>query len=324
MFRTGLLLVLTVVLAGCAPRFSLFGDFAEPLREYPLQGEDRDNKIAVIHVRGFITTDPDEGLVRDRPGPVQETVAHLKKAQGDDAVKAVVLMVDSPGGTVTASDVLFAEIEDFRQRSGCTVVVLFLNLGTSGAYYMSLAADRIMAHPSTITGSVGTIFIRPKVYGLMDKLGLDVEVTRSGEMKDMGSPFRETTEDEADLFQEIIDRQNARFLALVEEKRGEKLRADKVYADGRVLTSDQALDMGLIDGIGYFRDAVDQARETAGLPKDPLVVVYRRCEYHDDNVYNPMTGQAGSDVPRMIEQGLARYLPVPRTGLYYLWAPEFR
>jgi protease-4 len=183
---TAALLIMLISITGCtAPKIRLFPSQADPLKEFTLEGESAP-KILVVPIRGIISDSPREGFVRTRPSLVQEVVSQLRRAEKDEKIKAVILKIDSPGGSVTASDILFSEIEGFKKRTGAKVVVALMGVGASGAYYISLPADHILAHPTTITGSIGVIFARPKVTGLMEKIGVAVEVNKSGADKDMG------------------------------------------------------------------------------------------------------------------------------------------
>jgi protease-4 len=250
-------------------------------------------------------------------------VSHLNLAAKDSKVKAVILQIDSPGGSVTASDVLYHEIQDFKKRTQAKVLSMMMNLAASGAYYLALASDRIIAHPTTVTGSVGVIFIRPSLEGLMSKIGVKVETTKSGEYKDMGSPFRGATEEEKRLFQKIIEEMEERFVGLVAERRQMGSNRIKMISEGRIYTAGQALELGLIDRIGYLSDAVEETKKMAQLPDDARLVVYRRNRYHNDNPYNMFTEEHGGNSPQIIDLGLSHYLTVPHAGFYYLWAPEF-
>lgn len=310
-----------VLVAACSPKITLFPDGSEPLRQYVLEGQAKGGKVAMIDVRGFLTDDADRGLLGSRPNPVQEVVSRLDLAEADESVAAVVLKVNTPGGTTTASDVLYHEIANFRKRTGKPVVVAMMDVAASGGYYLSLPADHILAHPTTITGSVGVVFYLPRVRGLFDELGVRVDVAKSGEHKDMGSPFREPTDEENALVTAIVDEMADRFLGLVKEHRGLSDQALADVATARILTADQALSLGLVDQVGYLEDAFAKARELAGLDPDAPVVVYRREKWANDNPYN---AQAESPAPSggtgalTLDTGLN--LP-PRSGFYYLWAP---
>ena len=282
------LAALLLTLPACAPKLKIFASQAtEPLKEFVVDGEG-EGKVALINLRGFLSSQPKTGILRAQPSQVQELVNALRIAEEDDEVKAVVIGIDSPGGTTTASDILYHEILEFKDRTGKKVVAAMFDVAASGGYYAALPADWIMAHPTTITGSVGVIFLRPKLDGLMDKVGVDVEVSKSGRDKDMGSPFRATTAEEEALFQGIIDDFAARFHALVARHRTLSDQQMETVRTARVFTASQARQIGLIDQIGYIQDAFAKARTLAGLPEDARVVTYRRETYPNDNPYNTL------------------------------------
>lgn len=312
------LIILCLCLVGCGPKIKLFPDSTEPLREFTLEGEGK-GKILVIPVRGMISNEPKETLFHRKPSMVEEIVSQLKKAEKDKKIKAVLFEIDSPGGSTTASDILYHEMVSFRKRTGVKIVAAMMGLAASGGYYISLPADFIMAHPTTVTGSIGVIFIKPEVMDLMDKIGVDVVIAKSGKNKDMGSPFRETTEEERTMMQNIIGDLGTRFLNLVAmHRRVAKDNLEKI-ATARVYLAEEALRLGLIDKIGYMSDAVLQAKRIADLPEDAKIVVYRRTEYPDDNIYNTSTmksiGRLG-----LIDSEFAEKLSLA-PGLYYLWLP---
>jgi len=214
-----LLPVLLLLTTSCAaPRVIILHSDAVALEEYTLQGTARE-KILLINVKGEISDQPQRGLLSDKPSMVQEIVSQLKKGEKDENIKALLLKIDSPGGSVTASDVLYHEIQAFRERTEARVVAILMNLATSGGYYVSLPADAIVAHPTSVTGSVGVIFLQPKVTGLMDKIGVQVEVSKSGRNKDMGSPFRPASKEEQQIIDNLTAQLGSRFVQLVREHR---------------------------------------------------------------------------------------------------------
>jgi len=316
------IVVLAILAApACSPKISLFPDGSEPLRQFTLEGEAKGKTVLLIDVQGFLTDQADRGMLGSRPSPVQEVVSRLDLAEADEDVGAVVLKVNTPGGTTTASDVLYHEIAAFKEKTGKPVVVAMMDVAASGGYYLALPADHILAHPTTITGSVGVIFILPRVYGLFDELGVTVDVAKSGKHKDMGSPFRQPTEEENALMAAIVDQLADRFLTLVRQHRHLAPEALADVATARILTADQALGLGLVDEVGYLEDAFAKARELAGLDEDAPVVVYRREEWANDNPYNAQSvapSGSGGTGALTLETGLN--LP-PRSGFYYLWAP---
>ncbi|GBE04643.1 MAG TPA: signal peptide peptidase SppA [Nitrospirae bacterium] len=316
-----MLLIGAFLLSGCiSTKVTLFRSYSEPLKEYTLEGEG-DGKVLMIPVKGVITSRSKNRLLYTEPGTVQEIVSHLEMAAEDKKIKVVVLQIDSPGGTVTASDILYHEIKEFKNKTGKKVVIAMMNLAASGGYYIALAGDEIYAHPTTVTGSIGVIFIRPDIEGLMGKIGVEADVTKSGVYKDMGSPFRKSTETEQELFQGIIDELYGRFVGLIAENRGLDPDQVRAIADGRIYTAQQALDLKLIDRIGYLDEAIAGAKQIAGLPDNAQVVVYRRTERANDNRYYTATGKGGGGSPKLIDLGIPEYMNVPDAGFYYLWTP---
>ena len=311
--------ILIFTITGCtAPKIRLFPSQADPLREFTLEGKS-EPKILVVPIRGVISNAPKEGFIRTRPSIVQEVVSQLRRAEEDEKIKAVILTIDSPGGSVTASDILYSEIAAFKNRTGAKVVVAMMGVAASGGYYIALPADYILAHPTTLTGSIGVIFARPKVTGLMQKIGVAVEVNKSGADKDMGSPFRQTSAAEEKIFQDLTDRLGVRFVDLVARHR--KLEPEVVaqISTARVYLANEALELGLVDEIGYLENAVRQAKKLAGLAEDAKVVVYRRTEYPDDNIYNTSTRYGGDGKLSLISMELPGSLNHIQTGFYYLW-----
>jgi protease-4 len=313
-------IVIAILAAGCATPRSYFEPESDPLKEQTLQGRGS-VKVLLIPLRGFISDERQQQFLRSEPSLVQEIVSHLRKAEQDRNIRAVVLKIDSPGGTVTGSDILYNEILSYKERTGTPVVVSMMNVAASGGYYISLPADRIVAHPTSVTGSVGVLFIQPKVTGLMGKIGVDFDVSKSGDLKDMGSPLRPSTEEEKQLMQDLTDQLGQRFLDLVVEHRNLNDRQLEDVARARVYLADEALRMGLVDSIGYIEDALNEALELAGLPEDTRVVVYRRSKYPDDNLYNTATVQQFGSGGSIVNVELPDSMSQLRTGFYYLWAP---
>ncbi|PKN09350.1 MAG: signal peptide peptidase SppA, partial [Deltaproteobacteria bacterium HGW-Deltaproteobacteria-7] len=253
-----------LMLGACsAPRLNIFDATPNPLQEFTLEGKGKD-KILVIPVNGMISDTPKPGLFSTTLSLVEQVVVQLNKAQNDPSVKAVLLKIDSSGGAITASDLLYHEISAYKAKTGNKVTVIMMDIVASGAYYISLPADLIMAHPTTLTGSVGVIFLRPKAYGLMDKIGLSVEINKFGKNKDMGSPFRESNDEEKMLTQRTVDTFGNRFINLVQKHRRLDESSLKEVSTARVFVADEALKLKLIDKIGYIRDAIKETKTIAG------------------------------------------------------------
>ncbi len=311
-----------LVCSGCIkPKITLFREVTEPLKEYTLQGTGKE-KILVIPVKGFISDSDKELPFYHKPSILEEVVSELNKAEKDKDVKGVILKIDSTGGTVPASDTLYHEIMNYKGRSGAKLVVIMMGVAASGGYYIALPADFIFAHPTTITGSVGVVFLRPNVSGLMDKIGVEVGVNKSGRDKDMGSPFRKATPEEEQIIQGLIDTLAGRFLSLVESHRKLNGEAKASISSASIYNAGDALRLGLIDQIGYLDDAIRKTAKLAGLPENAKVVVYRRTEYPNDNVYNnSFASRPGTPEVNLINLGVADAIPPFRSGFYYLWLP---
>jgi protease IV len=306
---------------GCVRvKIALESESKEPLKEYTLQGKEK-GKLLVLPIRGFLSDAPRKGLLSQRGGTVQDVVAQLRKAEKDHEIKALLLEINSPGGSITASDILYHEIMAFKERTNIKIVAAMMDVAASGGYYIALPADRIVAHPTTITGSVGVIFINPKVAGLMDKLGLGVEVNKSGVEKDIGSPFRPSTPEEQKIFQELTDKLGGRFLDLVAKHRPMDAKDLTEVSTARIYLAEEALQLKLIDRIGYLNEAIAEAKALAGLPPDAKVVVYRRSKYGDDTPYNTAISHYPNSGGPLVDLNLPEIIPNLNPGFYYLWMP---
>ena len=209
------------------------------------------DKIAVIDMDGLMVNRRRSGLLRTGENPVSLFVEKLDKAAADSSVKAVVLRLNSPGGTVAASDIMHHRLLEFKRETGKPVIACVVGLGCSGGYYLACGCDGIVSQPSAVTGNIGTIFQTFSVAGTMEKIGVKAVTIKSGELKDMASPLHDLSDDERRVLEGIIDDLYEQFLAVVRKGRP-NLDEQMIHelADGRVFTARQALDKGLVDGIG--------------------------------------------------------------------------
>ncbi len=308
-------------LTGCeAPKIRIFPSHSDPLKEYTLQGKAKE-KIVVIPIRGIISDAPRKQFLSTWPSMVQEIVSQLRKAEDDPDVKAVLLKIDSPGGSVIASDLIYNEIMVFKERKKAKVVAAMMGVAASGGYYIALPADFILAHPTTVTGSVGVLFLSPNVSGLMEKIGIEMNVSKTGENKDMGSPFRQATAVEKQIIKDLIDQLGKRFLDRIAEHRGLEPKRLKEISSARIYLADDAFKLGMVDSIGYLDEAVSQTKKLADLPEDTKIVVYRRTEYPDDNLYNTSTSRYDGRSLSLVSLDLPPSLSGLQAGFYYLWQP---
>jgi len=308
------------IFAGCTSiKLDILTGKTEPLHEFTLSGTGK-NKILIIPVTGMISNHADFSFLVEHPGMLENIVSQLKTAADDASIKAVLLKVDSPGGLVTASDILYNEIVKFKKKTGKKIVVSMMDFATSGAYMLSLPADTITAHPTTITGSIGVIFIRSQFSGLMQKIGLSVNVSKSGKNKDMGSPFRQATLEEEEIFQHVINNLNKKFLNLVKKHRNVNKEDIKKIASARILMPEDALKLGLIDKICYLSDALNECKRLAKIPANSRVVIYRRKYYPNDNIYNTsLSAYKGGSGKSLVNLGFLQQLGGIKTGFYCIW-----
>jgi len=301
--RTILSLLLAGILTGCA--FVKVNVASEPgeLEERVVAGEGR-AKIAVLDISGVISLGP-FGLERfsKEPPLVPRLKEELKRIEEDEEVVGVVVRIDSPGGAVTASDILYHELRRMREKRRIPLVACILDRGFSGGYYAALAADEIMAHPTAVLGGVGVITFKLTVADLLEKWGVEVSSVKSGPLKDFWSPLRESRPEETALMQAITDRLHGRFMGLLVESRKLGDAARQEVATGRIFDAGEALQFGLIDRIGYLEDAVERVRELAGV-EEARTILYRREGAAASNIYaaTPL-GEFGS-----LERGMAELL----------------
>lgn len=270
--------------------------------------------IAVIRVDGVITSGKSDSSSTSSHD-VSDIINNLLD---DDSIslKALIVAVDSPGGELTASDVMFHAINKVKQR-GIPVVVQMESMAASGGYYISSHADHIVANPTTLTGSIGVIITGINVREGMDKLGVRSQVFTSGSFKDMLSPMRDMRPDEAAYVQGMVDESYQRFVMLVSS--GRKISVDRLRQsqaiDGRIISGKNALALGLVDSLGYWEDAVAKARELSGSP-DASVVMYQRKPTFSD-LFSDFGIQTASPKTISVEIGNTSF-PKLKPGVPYL------
>lgn len=273
--------------------------------------------IAIIDVQGLLMNQERPSLMGKEDNPVSLFIEKLDKAQDDPNLKAVVLRVNSPGGGVTASDIMYHRLMQFRRAKNVPVVVMIEDVGASGAYYIACGGDTIMAHPTAVTGSIGVIVEQFSFYGAMTKLGITAKAVKSGDLKDMGSPFKPLDERDSQVIQTLVTDMYNRFVDVVAKGRP-RLAKEKVLqlADGRVYSGDQALANGLVDQLGYMNDAIAVAKARCGAARVKVVMYHRPLGYVA-NAYSA----AGGVQPQMnlINITAPDLLDMTRPQFLYLW-----
>jgi len=209
-------------------------------------------------------------------GPIYDSenvVRQIKKYGDDGSVAAILLHVNSPGGAVAPTQEIYDEILRVRMEEEKPVIASFSSMAASGGYYLSCATDRIIANPGTLIGSIGVIIQYPIFEGLMDKIGVGHETIKTGDLKDTGSPYRQPTDEDREMLKHAIDDTYGQFVEVVIE--GRNLTREEVLkiADGSIFTGRQGLDLGLVDQMGSFEEAIRITAELAGLEGEPHTIV---------------------------------------------------
>lgn len=228
-------------------------------------------KVGVIYIEGTIASGQADSVLWGDSGGAETICAALRRAAKDPEIAAVVIRLNSSGGTPAAAQEIGMGVTGL-QEAGKVVVASMGDMAASGAYWIAACTDQIVANPGTMTGSIGVIMQTANMQGLYDKLGIDTETFKSGPYKDMGSASRSVTAEERVIFQAMIDDIYEQFVEAVAEGRNKDVTEIRPLADGRIFTGRQALELGLIDHLGDFNDAILLAGEMAGISGEPSVV----------------------------------------------------
>lgn len=253
------------------------------------------NQIALVRI---------EGVIMDAGEPVDQ----LREFAENEAIKAILIRIDSPGGAVVPSQEIYDEVRKIRAEGRQKIVVSMGSVAASGGYYIASASDRIIANPGTLTGSIGVIMEMPNFEGLMKKIGVESTVIKSGSRKDLISPFRKLGDEERAILQRVMDDVHDQFIQAVADGRGLEKDTVAAIADGQVFTGRQAKDEGLIDEIGSFEDAIKITGELAGIVGRPVVVEPKRRFSLSDYLSALFGGRIGAFTD-----------PIPAIRLNYLW-----
>lgn len=311
LFFLGGLCLLSLPLFTCMASWAALTGSAVPLgggapRVYrePVRGPAFGPEVAVVVLEGPIVSA--RGSTTRPIIAADRVVDLLHTLNTSSRVRAVVLAINSPGGGVAPSERIYHALKGMDKP----VVAYFQDVAASGGYYIAMGAEEIVAHPSTLTGSIGVIAVFPHAERLLDKVGIGVVVVKSGPHKDMGSIFREMTPEERQHIQDIVDAMYLNFVEVVAQGRNLPLQEVKTLADGRIYSGEQALELGLVDHLGFEEKAVERAAALAGLTREPKVVRYYPG-------YSSWALLFQSQQPRLPWNLQLQLTP----GLYYLWLP---
>ena len=274
-------LLAALVLGGCSVLSIDLQPRIRPLEEDTVEGKGT-AKILLLELSGVFSDEPASLSITTAPPRVPllaRVQEELRKAEKDDRIKALIVRINSPGGTITASDTLHRELYEFKRRKKIPVIAAIMDVGASGGYYAALAADTIVAHPTAVTGSIGVVMLTVNAQGLMEKLGVAPVAIKSGAMKDAGSPFRALNPDERAVFQGVIDDMFGRFVKLIAQSRQLPEERVRAFADGRIYTAEQALELGLVDRVAYLDEVIAMAKTAAGVSEARVIMYHRPKEY---------------------------------------------
>ena len=322
------LIVGAVALVGCGKRTMRFElvPVEEKLEQQVISEGDAgaftSDKIAVVTVSGLISNAKASGILSGGSNAVSDFRERLDAIAQDASVKAVLLRLNTPGGTVTASDMMYKDLLTFKAKTHKPVVVEMMDVCASGGYYLSCGADYRMAYPTTITGSIGVIIQTLNFHGTLDKLGISAKAITSRENKDMGSPLRPMTANDEKLLKGLVDEFYAGFLAIVKSSPQHVKDSDwDMVTDGRVFSGNEALRLGLIDQIGTLDDAIAKAKGLAGI-KHAKLVMYTHKDEHLGSAY--VAAPAGGTAINMINVNVAEgaLAPTMHPQFLYLWTGQ--
>jgi protease-4 len=321
-------------LAGCGKR-TIRLDFVpsdQKLEEHTIETADAGiltgDKIAMLTVSGMIANMKASSLLTQGANPVSDFRQTLDEVAKDPAVKAVVLRINSPGGTVTASSMMYHDVLNFKKKTGKPVVVCMMDLCASGGYYLSCAADYRIAYPTTITGSIGVIVETININGTLKKIGVATESVKSGPNKDMMSPFKLPADPDAplserdrELMQALVNQFYEGFKNVVKESPQHIAEKDwATVTDGRVVSGVDAVKYGLIDEVGDLDRAIAKAKELSHIQK-ARIVVYTREDDVKGSIYASGPDKNAQPQVNMLNLNLdlGGLVPSGRSQFLYLW-----
>ncbi len=290
-----------------------------PMVAVPVRDGQAGARVGIVDVDGLILNQNVTGLYSVGENPVSAFREKLEAAAADPSVRAIVVRINSPGGSVTASDILAEELRRFRETTGKPVVSCLMDLATAGAYYVAVGGDRVIAHPTAVTGGLGALINHSNLQDASAQLNARAGAVKSGPLVDMGSVTAPLPDDAAKLLQEMVDGFRDRFRDRVARRRPAMTAADRAaVADGRVVAASKALSLHMIDRIGYVDDAIDEAGRLAAAP-GAGVVLFQRKGYPTHSIYAitpaPVDGQlVPFSLPGLDRAKLPTFL--------YLWQPD--
>jgi protease-4 len=316
------ILLVFIVFTGCAiVRIPLFPSL-QGLEEQVLEGEGQ-AKILLLDISDVISEKKKASGIgfHQKTSLVARIKEEIQKAEKDKAIAGIIVRINSPGGTVAATDTIYHELVEFKKRTGARIIACVTGLAVSGGYYVASAADEIIAHPTSITGNIGVIAMKFNIEQFLSKIGIREETIKSADKKDIWSPLRPSTPEEKEIIQTVINTLHERFVEVVYVGRKPRLSKEDVerLADGRIFTAEQALEVKLVDRIGYLDDAVKEAKSSLKLREAKVITYYRPGSYKG-TIYSGFPQSSDSEINLIAINGDFLSL-MPEVQFMYLWAP---
>ena len=273
-----------------------------------------EKKVLLLSIDGMITSFSTKNLLLEQQSTVSQIIGKLNKAAKDKKIRAIILKINSPGGTVTASDIIYQALIDFKKKHQIPIVSIFLDTAASGAYYIAASSDYIIGNPTSITGSIGVIIKSINLQKSIEKIGIKNQTISSGKNKSLNDPLESPSEEHQKILQEIVQQMYEKFVSVVKTNRKNRLdlNQEDLLFDGRIFTSQQAKKLGLIDEIGYFKDAVSWLEKKLST-RDFKLITYTYRTGSFNNIYE-IQEKAGN--PSFLNQ---LFNPKLQNKILYLW-----
>ncbi|QDV69780.1 Putative signal peptide peptidase SppA [Rosistilla carotiformis] len=287
-----------------------------PLKTMPVQsGTNR--KIALIDVDGLLVNQNQAGIGSMGDNPLDIFREKLDQVEREGDISAVIIRINSYGGGVTASDIMRRELESFRERTGMPIVAVLMDIATGGGYLLATAADQIVAHPTSIVGGFGVILNLYNLEDAMAQFNVSGQTIRAGKFVDIGSPERFLEEDEEELLTEIAEQYNERFREVVLQSR-QRIHRDADIFDGRIFTGKKAVELGVVDQVGYIDDAIAAARAYTGDPNSCVVMLHRE----QDKARTPYAMTPNEPTQLMALPQIPGLMRARLPTFMYIWQPD--
>jgi protease-4 len=311
------LLINAALIAERAP--SAMKEVFTPYKEKIYSGEG-DDKIALIEAKGILVDQSDAGFFGMKESMVQRVKRQIRQAAEDEDVKAILLRVESPGGGITESNEIHKELLKFKETKK-KVVVSMGNIAASGGYYIAAPADLIVVQETTITGSIGVIAQMFNISKLLKRWDIEMITIKSGANKDLMNPFAPTKEEHKKIIQDLISGMYEKFLAVVSEGRkhvGLKPEDVRKLADGRIYAAKEALDLKLVDKVGFLDDAIEETKKLCGLEEATVIKYHKEKTFAD--LFQMLAPSAGVRIQLDLSPDSLPQLQTPK--FMYLWTPD--